>query len=105
PELFRSYALAGARLILLAAEWPNPRRAHWETLLRARAIENQMYVVACNRVGTSQGTSFFGRSCIIDPWGETVLEGGDQETLLTTEIDLDKVDDVRATIPVFKDRR
>ena len=49
PELLRGYALAGARLMLLPAEWPHPRREHWRTLLRARAIENQCYVAACNR--------------------------------------------------------
>jgi omega-amidase len=105
PELFRAYALAGARMVLLSAEWPNPRRAVWETLLRARAIENQLYVVACNRVGTSQESSFFGRSCIIDPWGETVISADEQEILATAEIDLDNVDEARAKIPAFKDRR
>lgn len=105
PELFRSYALAGAKLIVLCAEWPNPRLEHWRTLLRARAIENQLYVAACNRVGASGSTSFFGHSCVIDPWGEVVLEGGDDEALLSAEIDLDQVERVRAKIPVFADRR
>ncbi|MGH2544094.1 MAG: nitrilase-related carbon-nitrogen hydrolase, partial [Ardenticatenaceae bacterium] len=77
PELFRGYALAGARLILLPAEWPHPRLAHWQTLLRARAIENQCFVAACNRVGEDpNGTRFFGHSTILDPWGETIAEAG-----------------------------
>ncbi len=105
PELFRRYALQGARLVLLPAEWPQPRLAHWRTLLRARAIENQMFVVACNRVGTSKGQTFFGHSCVIDPWGETVLEMGEQEGLETAVLDLSLVDSVRAKIPVFADRR
>jgi omega-amidase len=105
PEMFRSYALAGARIVFLPSEWPHPRLAHWRTLLRARAIENQLYVVACNRVGTSKGTDFFGHSCIIDPWGQVVIEGGEGELLLTAAIDLDRVDAVRRTIPVFSDRR
>lgn len=105
PELFRAYALAGARIIFLPSEWPHPRLAHWRTLLRARAIENQLYVIACNRVGSSKGTDFFGHSCIIDPWGEPVIEGGETELLLTATIDPARVDEVREKIPVFEDRR
>ena len=105
PELFRAYALAGARLMLLPAEWPNPRREHWRTLLRARAIENQCFVAACNRVGETKGSTFFGASALIDPWGDTLIEGGDGEEILTASIDLDKVDEVRRRIPVFADRR
>jgi predicted amidohydrolase len=105
PELFRQYALAGAQLIFIPAEWPHPRLAHWQTLLRARAIENQMFVVACNRVGRSKETDFFGHSCILDPWGEIVLELGEGEMLGTAIIDIAQVDKVRAKIPVFDDRR
>ena len=105
PELFRAYSLAGARLILIVAEWPKPRLQHWQTLLRARAIENQLYVVACNRVGISNGLDFFGHSCVIDTWGEFVVEAGETEMLITVDIDLGKVDEVRSTIPVFADRR
>ncbi len=105
PELFRSYALAGAKVVFLPAEWPHPRLAHWEILLRARAIENQMYIVACNRVGVSKNVHFCGHSCIIDPWGESIIEAGEDEEISTAEIDVDKVDQVRARIPVFADRR
>jgi omega-amidase len=105
PELFRNYALRGARLVLLPAEWPARRAYHWQTLLRARAIENQMFLAGCNRVGESKGEVFGGGSAVIDPWGEAVVEGGSGETLLTAEIDLDQVDAVRQRIPVFKDRR
>lgn len=105
PELFRRYALNGAKLIILPAEWPHPRLAHWQTLLRARAIENQLFLLACNRVGSSKGTAFFGHSCLIDPWGETIIEGGEQPMLLTTTMDLGVVDEVRRKIPVFADRR
>jgi predicted amidohydrolase len=105
PEMWRKYALGGARLALLPAEWPSRRAYHWQTLLRARAIENQMFVAACNRVGESKGEHFGGGSAVIDPWGEAVVEGGSSEALLTAEIDLDKVDEVRSRIPVFKDRR
>jgi predicted amidohydrolase len=105
PELFRRYALAGAQLVFVPAEWPHPRLKHWRTLLRARAIENQMFVVACNRVGSSKNTDFFGHSCILDPWGEVVLELGEGEMLGTAVIDIAQVDEVRAKIPVFEDRR
>jgi len=105
PELFRRYALAGARLMLLPAEWPHPRRLHWQTLLRARAIENQCFVAACNRVGATGAAAFFGSSAVIDPWGETLVEAGETEALLTVSIDLALVETVRQRIPVFEDRR
>lgn len=105
PELARKLALDGAKLLFVPAEWPNPRLHHWRTLLMARAIENQMYVVACNRMGQSGETTFFGHSMIIDPWGEIVAEAGEEETILYADIDLDLVDEVRSRIPVFEDRR
>ncbi|XEC92683.1 carbon-nitrogen family hydrolase [Paenibacillus tarimensis] len=105
PELSRRLALEGAKLLFVPAEWPKPRLHHWRTLLIARAIENQMYVIACNRVGTSGDTTFFGHSMIIDPWGETVAEAGEEETVLRAVIDLSLVDTVRTRIPVFEDRR
>jgi omega-amidase len=106
PELFRHYALAGARLILLPSEWPHPRLEHWRTLLRARAIENQCFVAASNRAGADdRGTRFLGHSVVLDPWGEAVVEGGEEPDLLTATIDLNQVDTVRAKIPVFEDRR
>ncbi|MEI2609838.1 MAG: carbon-nitrogen family hydrolase [Candidatus Promineifilaceae bacterium] len=105
PEMFRAYALAGARLVFLPSEWPHPRLAHWQTLVRGRAIENQMFLIACNRVGTSKNSHFFGHSCIIDPWGETVIEGDESPQLLVATINTALVDTVRAKIPVFADRR
>jgi predicted amidohydrolase len=105
PEIFRSYAVAGAELIILPAEWPRPRLAHWRTLLRARAIENQMFVIACNRVGETTADQFPGHSAVIDPWGKAVVEGGEDEALLTVEIDLAEVGRFRDMMPVFEDRR
>jgi predicted amidohydrolase len=105
PELFRKYALEGANMVLLPAEWPAPRLAHWRTLLRARAIENQMFVIACNSVGVTEKVQFPGHSAIIDPWGNTIIEGAEDESLLTAEIDLEEVDKFRNKIPVFDDRR
>lgn len=105
PELFRKYALAGAVVVFLPAEWPHPRLAHWRMLLAARAIENQIFLVACNRVGESAGEKFFGHSAIYDPWGEALLEAGETEVLLTATLDLDLVERVRRSMPVFADRR
>jgi len=105
PELFRKYALAGARIVFLTAEWPYPRVMHWQTLLRARAIENQFFMVACNRVGESGDWSFFGHSAIYGPSGELIVGAGEEEMLLTAVIDLDTIEDVRQLITVFEDRQ
>ncbi len=109
PELFRYYALHGATLTIIPAQWPHPRMAHWQTLLRARAIEDQMVVVGCNRVGEEAGLSgtvrFGGRSAIVDAWGEALIEGGEAEVLLTAEVDLAAVERLRSKMPVFADRR
>ncbi len=105
PELFRAYALQGAVLVLLVAEWPAARLDHWRTLVRARAIENQLFVAAVNRTGTSNGEDFGGGSLVVDPWGEVVGEAGHDEVLLPVEIDLGRVDQVRRRMPVLEDRR
>jgi omega-amidase len=105
PELARTLALDGAKILFVPAEWPHPRLHHWRILLMARAIENQMFVVACNRVGVSGKAEFFGHSMIIDPWGEVIAEGGEQEEIVTAALQLSDVDHVRHKIPVFEDRR
>jgi omega-amidase len=105
PELFRRYAVEGAQMVILPAEWPIERAEHWKALLVARAIENQMYVVACNAAGETGGTTFGGGSMIVDPWGKVIVSGGEEPGLFTAEIDLDRVDAVRAKIPVMEDRR
>jgi len=105
PELFRQYALAGAEMVILPSQWPAARIDHWQTLVRARAIENQVFIAAVNRVGTSQDTVFGGHSAVIGPWGEVCVEGGNAEVLLTALLDLDDVDRARRRIPVFQDRR
>ena len=105
PEFIRRYALRGARLILLPAQWPTRRIRHWQTLIRARAIENQMFIAACNNVGPSGNEQFGGQSAVIEPWGEPVVEAGGSEVLLTAEIDLDLADEARRRFPVLKDRR
>lgn len=111
PEIFRTYALQGAVAVFLSAAFPYPRLAHWKVLMRARAIEDQLFMIGTNRVGSEDlgpaGTvTYFGNSSIIDPWGETVIEAGEKEEgLLTATIDLDRVDEARRTMTVLKDRR
>lgn len=111
PELFRTYALKGAKVVLCPAAFPYPRLEHWKILVRARAIENQMFLIATNRVGSEdfgpEGVvTYFGSSTIVDPWGEVVLEANEtDETLLTAEIDTDRVDEIRSRMKVLDDRR
>jgi predicted amidohydrolase len=105
PELFRKYAVDGAKMIVIPAEWPIERVEHWRALLVARAIENQCYIVATNAAGQTGDTVFGGHSMIVDPWGKIVIEGGDAPMLLTAEIEMDMVDEIRRRIPVFEDRR
>ncbi|MHC0038651.1 carbon-nitrogen family hydrolase [Pseudoneobacillus sp. C159] len=105
PEWFRTHVLKGAEAIFVVAEWPLPRLHHWKTLLTARAIENQCYVIACNCSGSNPDNLFAGHSLIIDPWGEIIAEGSEAEEIIYGEIDLEKVSTVRKTIPIFEDRR
>jgi omega-amidase len=106
PELFRRYAIEeGARVIIVSAEWPTERIQHWRTLLQARAVENQCIMVGVNTAGQSGDTVFGGHSMIVDPWGEIVVEAGDQPQLITADVEMDLVDEVRARIPVFDDLR
>ncbi|HXY83534.1 MAG TPA: carbon-nitrogen family hydrolase [Candidatus Saccharimonadales bacterium] len=111
PELFRTYALKGVKIQLSPMAFPYPRLQHWKVLVRARAIENQMYMIGTNQVGTEDFgfdgvVTYFGDSSIIDPWGETVIEGGEkEESLLTASIEIDKVDQIRSKMKVLNDRR
>ncbi|PJF23113.1 MAG: carbon-nitrogen hydrolase [Phototrophicales bacterium] len=105
PELFRRYALDDVTMVIIPAEWPLERIEHWRTLLIARAIENQCYMIGVNTVGQIGETVFGGHSMIVDPWGKIVVEAGETEQLITAEIELDLIDDVRKRIPVFEDRR
>jgi predicted amidohydrolase len=104
PELARLLTLGGAQMLVVPAEWPSARIEHWRTLLRARAIENQCYVVGVNRVGTSNGVLFGGHSALIDPWGRRVGEAGDGEVILTLPIRSALVHEVRRQVPALQDR-
>ena len=104
PEWLRSHALAGAKVLFVPAQWPTPRIDHWKTLLQARAIENQCFVIAVNRIARKV-ENFNGQSMIIQPWGEVLWTGADDEELAIIDVDFSIVDEVRGRIPVYDDRR
>jgi omega-amidase len=105
PEWIRAHTAVGAEALFVVAEWPAERLAHWRALLIARAIENQCYVIACNRSGYDPNNKYAGHSMIIDPWGEITAEAGDMEEILSAEIVLDHVKEIREQIPIFEDRK
>jgi len=90
---------------LVVANWPDRRRHHWVTLLHARAIENQAYVVGVNRVGEGDGLVHAGDSRIVDPWGEALASAAGQETLIIADVDPAVVRQARDSFPVLRDRR
>jgi omega-amidase len=92
-------------LYVVPANWPEPRREHWRALLRARAIENQAYVVGANRVGTVKGTDYLGDSAIVDPLGRTLAEAAVGESVLVADVDPEVVKGVRTAFPFLPDRR
>ena len=104
PELFRA-AVSEAELIVVAASWPAKRAEHWRLLARARAVENQVYLLACGASGTQGGVEQAGHSAVIDPWGEVLAEAGTGEEILDVTFDVAKVAEIRAAFPVLRDRR
>jgi predicted amidohydrolase len=92
-------------LYVVPANWPEPRREHWRALLRARAIENQAYVLGVNRVGSVKGLEHVGDSAIIDPLGRTLAEASVGEAVLIADADVQVVKATRATFPFLPDRR
>ncbi|WP_046777702.1 carbon-nitrogen family hydrolase [Streptomyces yangpuensis] len=105
PELFRGLVDAGATTMIVAAGWPARRRAHWTLLSRARAVEDQSYVLACGLAGTHAGVEQAGHSLVVDPWGEILAEAGPGEEVLTVDLDPARVAETRAQFPALKDRR
>jgi predicted amidohydrolase len=92
-------------LYVVVANWPAPRREHWRTLLRARAIENQAYVLGVNRVGAVKNLDHVGDSAIIDPLGRTLIEASIGEAVLVADVTPQYVHEVRETLPFLRDRR
>ena len=104
PELFRKLSIMGAKVIFVPSEFPVPKLDHWRTLLKARAIENQIYVVGVNRVGKDESSRFFGHSMVVDPRGAILIEAGEDEEIISASIDLANVKAAREKIFYLDDR-
>ena len=104
PELSRKYYAEGATLFCVPAQWPAARKAHWDLLTVARAVENQLFVVAANAVGKSGEFEYSGGSVIVSPWGERLAQGGEDESIVIATIDPARVEDARRRIPCAQDR-
>jgi len=105
PELFRRLLDSGAQIVVVPAAWPAARVEHWTLLGRARAIENQLFVVQVNTAGTHSGHEMGGHSQVVGPWGDVLAEAGTDEQVLSVDIDVDGLDGVRVRFPVLADRR
>jgi predicted amidohydrolase len=111
PELVRYYFHMGVEILAVPAQWPEARTDHWRTLVKARAIENQMFVLGCNRTGTegslrnNETLSFPGDSQIVDPMGQILASGSGEEEPVMAEIQLKKVRTMRRILPVHRDRQ
>jgi predicted amidohydrolase len=106
PELFRILAIRGARVLTLPAAFTKTTgAAHWDTLVRARAIENQAFVVAADQIGTHlPDNESFGGSQIVDPWGEVLVRAADEECFVAADLDLVRQDEVRESLPSLANR-
>nr|WP_203622681.1 carbon-nitrogen family hydrolase [Streptomyces sp. SID8499] len=104
PELFRALVDGGAEILVIPAGWPERRRAHWTLLARARAVEDQAFVLACGTAGAHAGVPQAGHSIVVDPWGEVLAEAGHDEEVLTVEFDPGRVATTREQFPALKDR-
>ena len=105
PEIFRPAVRQGAQVITVMASWPEARIEHWVTLLRARAIENQAYVAGVNRCGTDPKFTYNGRSIIVNPKGEVLVDAGDGEKVISAEVDRGLLESYRKELPFLADMR
>lgn len=106
PELFRKLMLKGSEILVVPAAFNlGTGIHHWETLLKARAIENQCYLIAPGQIGSYEGNSTFGSSMIIDPWGIVIARASDREGLITAEVDREYIAKLRSQLPCLKNRR
>ncbi len=101
PELIRHLAIQGVSLLLVSAQWPKVRREHWLTLLRARAIENQIFVVGVNRLGQKGKIQFGGDSVVFGPWGDTLLHLDSKKQMGICDINFSDVQKIRKQYPFF----
>jgi predicted amidohydrolase len=104
PELFRALLDAGTEIFVVPAAWPARRREHWTLFARARAVEEQAFVLGCNTAGTHGGVEQGGHSLVVDPWGAVLAEAGSGEEVLTVDLDPGVVAEARTEFPVLRDR-
>ena len=104
PELCRSLALQDAKIIIISAQWPSARIGHWNALIKARAIENQIFIVAANRCGNDKYIKFGGCSQIVSPWGNLAAISKDKPCILKAEINLREISEFRNTVPCLSER-
>lgn len=105
PEPFRTATRRGAHLMIVIANWPSSRKGHWSTLLAARAIENQAYVIGVNRCGADPTNAYSGTGTIMDPKGHIMAEAGEKPTVIQARLDMDGLRKYRAGFPALKDAR
>lgn len=98
PEIFRKLAILGAKVIFVPSQFPNPKIDHWRTLLKARAIENQIFVFGINTIGHDEISTFFGHSMVVDPLGIIIAESSGAGGIITEKIDLSKINEIRKRV-------
>lgn len=106
PEMFRFYSKSGASCLLIVAQWGAKRAEHWRTFLKARAIENQLFVAAVNAIGMVGNNPLAGYSAVVSPWGDVLIEGTpDKEEMLVAELNFELIDEVKQHLNSGQDRR
>ncbi len=105
PEMFRQLRIMGSNYFMIPAEWPAERIDHWLSLAKARAIENQSYVIAVNRIGSDPNNDFGGQSIAVAPTGEILAQLGDIETIKVIKVSAFDLDSYRLKLPILRDRR
>lgn len=105
PEISRKLALAGADILVTVAEFAHPKATQWKALVAARAIENQIPHIACNRIGTAPFVSYFGNSMIVNAWGNIRYEAGDDECFIVGDIDMGETKRIRDKVSLFDNRQ
>ena len=103
PEHARKLVMEGAEILIVPANFPDPRIAHWKLLLKARALENLCYIIAVNRVGRDENDSYSGHSLIVNPLGEIICEAQDKEEVIIQNINLSEVEFAREELPYLSD--
>jgi len=103
PELFRIYAKQRAEIIINIANWPVDRIEHWKCLLKARAVENQCFMIGVNRIGEDPFCKYNGFSAVFDPMGNEIVINENEEKIITCDIDLNRVNEVRTKLPFLND--